>query len=243
MAELVYESERAKLWLGDAGEVLPEYQTECFDLVVTDPPYGVEFHSNMRKDRFKKIANDGADESSRVVVSDLLLECVRLVGQNRHLYVFGPEALRAVDAKVSSPAQLVWDRGTVSMGDLSSPWGPGHELVHFYTSLHRHAGKRGKETGPVRLRKGSVLRHPRKSGLQVRHPTEKPLELLTEMIESSSRVGEVVLDPFGGVGSTGVAAVLAGRRTVMCEIEEQYAEIAVERLKKAESLRDQMGTL
>lgn len=243
MAELAYETERVKLWLGDAADVLPTYKTECFDLVVTDPPYGVEFHSNMRADRFKKIANDGADESSRIVVTDLLLECVRLVGQNRHIYVFGPEALRVVDAKVSSPAELIWDRGTISMGDLTSPWGPAHEKIHFYTSLHRHAGKRGKETGPVRLRKGSVLRYSRKSGLQVRHPTEKPIELLTELIESSSKVGEVVLDPFAGVGSTGVAAVLAGRRSVLVELEEKYVEIAVERLKKAEKLRDEAGRL
>jgi site-specific DNA-methyltransferase (adenine-specific) len=243
VAELVYETERVKLWFGDAGEVLPTYKTECFDLVVTDPPYGVEFHSNMRKERFSKIANDGADEEARGTVTDLLLECVRLVGQNRHLYVFGPEALRVVDAKVSSPAELVWDRGTISMGDLTSPWGPQHEKIHFYTSLHRHAGKRGKETGPVRLRKGSVLRYSRKSGLQVRHPTEKPVELLTELLESSSRVGEVVLDPFAGVGSTGVAAILGGRRAVLCEVEEKYVEIAVERLGKAEKLRDQMSTL
>lgn len=238
MAELVYESERAKLWLGDAAEVLPTYKTECFDLVVTDPPYGVEFVSGMRAESFGEIKNDGADESSRNVVAGILLECVRLVGQNRHLYVAGPEVLRAeLDAKVSSPAELIWVKQEgPGMGDLSSPWGPQHEPWNFYTSLHRHAGKRGRENNPVRLRKGTVLKAVKPTGLKVRHPTEKPLELLREFIESSSRVGEVVLDPFGGVGSTGVAAVLAGRRAVLCELEEKYADIAIERLRLAETL-------
>jgi DNA modification methylase len=244
MAELAYESELVKLWCGDAMDVLPGYKTECFDVVVTDPPYGVDFHSDMRTESLGKIANDGTDEGSRKVVSDILLECVRLVGQNRHLYVFGPEVLREMDAKVSAPAELIWVKQEgPGMGDLTSPWGPQHEKIHFYTSLHRHAGKRGKETNPVRVRKGSVLKAVKPTGLKVRHPSEKPTELLKELIESSSRGAEVVLDPFSGVGSTGVAAVLAGRKAILCELEERYCEIAVERLKKAEQLVREAATI
>ena len=247
MAELVYDSERVKLWHGDAAEVLPSYATESFDLVVTDPPYGVEFVSDMRskETRFKEIANDGRDDEARVVVCGILEQCVRLVGQNRHLYVFGPEVLREVlDAKVSKPAELIWvKQDGPGMGDLTSPWGPQHEKLHFYTSMHRHAGKRGKENNPVRLRKGSVLKAVKPTGLSVRHPTEKPLSLLRELIESSSKVDEVVLDPFGGVGSTGVAAVLAGRRAVLCELDENYCEIALERLQKAEKLSREASML
>lgn len=139
--------------------------------------------------------------------------------------------------KVSAPAQLIWNKKTVAMGDLTSPWGPAHELIHFYTSLHRHGGKRGKLVNPVRLRKGSVLSYSKKTGRTLRHPTEKPLDLLAELLESSSRVGELVLDPFAGVGSTGVAAVLAGRRAVLVELDSNYAEIAALRLEKAEQLR------
>ncbi len=244
MAELVYETSRVKLFKGDASEVLPEFKTESFDLVVTDPPYGVEFESNMRAEKFGAIAGDGADESSRDLVAELLFQCVRLVGQNRHLYVFGPEVLRAeLDAKVSAPAELIWvKQDGPGMGDLTSPWGPQHEPIHFYTSLHRHGGKRGKLVNPVRMRKGSVLKAVKPVGLKVRHPTEKPLALLRELIESSSKLDEVVLDPFAGVSSTGVAAVLAGRRAVLCELEEKYCELGVERLKRAEKLwEDQLS--
>lgn len=242
MAEIFYESDQVQLWHGRAEEVLPGLKTESCDLVLTDPPYGVEYKSGMRRDSWE-VAGDGADESSRSVIEEILTHCVRLVGQNRHLYVFGPESLAKIDAKVSKPAQLIWSKGAVSMGDLSSPWGPGHEELHFYTSLHRHGGKRGKETGPVRLRKGSVLTYGRKTGRTLRHPTEKPLDLLAELIESSSRVGELILDPFAGVSSTGVAAVLAGRRAVLVELELEYCEIGAERLRRAEELRQEMRTL
>jgi site-specific DNA-methyltransferase (adenine-specific) len=85
-----------------------------------------------------------------------------------------------------------------------------------------------------------VLRFGRRTGRTVRHPTEKPTDLLAELIESSSRVGEVVLDPFAGVGSTGVAAILRGRRALLVEVDERYAEIAVERLRVAEALAEQI---
>lgn len=242
MAEIYYEDEAVRLWHGAAEEVLPELQTESVDLVLTDPPYGVSYRSNMRAERFDELENDGAGVG-RELVAEVLKHCVRLVGQNRHLYVFGPELLRAEDMKVSAPAQLIWDKKTISMGDLSSPWGPAHEELHFYTSMHRHAGKRGKETGPVRLRKGSVLSYSKKTGRTLRHPTEKPLDLLAELVESSSRVGELVLDPFAGVGSTGVAAVLAGRRAELVELEERYCELAAGRLVKALELRKEMAKL
>jgi site-specific DNA-methyltransferase (adenine-specific) len=64
----------------------------------------------------------------------------------------------------------------------------------------------------------------------IRHPSEKPVELLRELIESSSCIGETVLDPFAGVGSTLEACRIEGRACVGIEIEERYAEIAANRL-------------
>jgi DNA modification methylase len=54
------------------------------------------------------------------------------------------------------------------------------------------------------------------------------------LIESSSRVGETVLDPFGGSGSTAVAAIVRGRRAVLVEVNPAYIELAIERVKAAE---------
>jgi DNA modification methylase len=63
------------------------------------------------------------------------------------------------------------------------------------------------------------------------------------MIESSSRMGETVVDPFAGVGSTGVAALLLGRKAVLVEQDERYVQIAAERLQTAERLWTEMGTV
>lgn len=239
MPELLYGSEYSTLWLGDSRDVLASMTTESVDLVVTDPPYGKKFRSNWRAEKFSPIAHDGDNEDDRAVVREVLQHAVRLTRQSRHLYVFGPAEL--LDGfKVSAVAPLVWDKATSGMGDLSAPWAPAHEPLSFCVTMHRHAGKAGRENLPVRLRKGSVLRFPRPTGRKVRHSAEKPVPLLRELIESSSRAGDVVLDPFCGSGSTAVAAILSGRRVITCEISPVDAELALSRIRAAEALAEQM---
>jgi len=230
---IAYESAFVVVHHATAEEVLPGLQTESFDLIATDPPYGVEWQSNTRAVAFDKIANDGA--ADRGGVAAVLRECVRLVGQNRHLYIFGPtDVLDGL--KVSAVVQLVWDKCTLGSGDMTSAWGPAHESINFMVSKHRHAGKTGVASVPARLRKGSVLSFPRPTGRQVRHPSEKPVPLMRELIESSTRSGDTVLDPYAGTGSTGVAAILSGRKAVLVESHRPYVDLLIERVKTAESI-------
>lgn len=65
-----------------------------------------------------------------------------------------------------------------------------------------------------------------------KHPTEKPVELMKFYIENSSQPDDVIFDPFMGAGSTGVAALLAGRRFLGCEIDDKYFAVAQDRLTK-----------
>jgi DNA modification methylase len=88
-----------------------------------------------------------------------------------------------------------------------------------------------------------VLSFMPQTGRKVRHPSEKPLGLLRELIESSSRQGELVLDPCAGSGSTGVAAVLLGRRSLLIESHEPYARLAADRVREAEKVAAMMGAL
>lgn len=233
MSELLHMGPLSEVWLGDAREVLPRIGTESVDLIVTDPPYGVEWESGFRAQSFGQLAGDGG--ADREDIRAVMAECVRIVGQNRHLYVFGPaDVLDGL--KVSAVTPLIWDKATLGSGDLSAAWSPAHEPISFVTSKHRHAGQTGREGLPNRLRKGSVLRFPRPTGRKVRHPSEKPVPLLRELIESSSRQGETVVDPFAGIGSTGVAAILSGRRAVLCEVDPRWAPLLVERVQKAEQV-------
>ena len=64
------------------------------------------------------------------------------------------------------------------------------------------------------------------------HNCQKPIQMITDMVTTSSRPGDVVLDPFGGSGTTGVAAMRTGRRAVLIERDERYCEIAANRFQQ-----------
>jgi DNA modification methylase len=234
---IAYQSERVTIHHGDSLAVLPTLPTESFDLILTDPPYGLEFQSGFREATFDQILNDTPADRDGIRLT--MIECVRLVGQKRHLYVFGPRDVLA-GLKVTETADLVWDKGKTGMGNLSSSWGPAHEPITFAVSLHRHAGQVGRSSPAVRLRKGSVLRFNPPTGRKVRHPNEKPVALCRELIESSTRQGDVVLDPFAGSGSSGVAAVLGGRRAVLVENDDRWLALAIERIIHAEKIAEEM---
>lgn len=183
--EKVLETDRVTLWHGKAEEVLPLLGNESADLLVVDPPYGVEFESGMREESFGGIAGDGKDESSRQAVFEVLEGSLRVLKRNRHLYIAGPEVLAVGNAKVSAPAELIWEK-TVgpSMGNLQSVWGTSHEKFHFYTNMYRHGGTRGADKLPVRMRRGTVLHYVRPSGRGVRHPSEKPVARDGKVVET-----------------------------------------------------------
>jgi site-specific DNA-methyltransferase (adenine-specific) len=105
--EVVYQSEWATIVHGDAFDALDALATESVDLILTDPPYGVEWQSGRRADTFDFLAND--DHAGRDGVGVIIGQCVRVVGQDRHLYVFGPDDVLA-GLKVSEVVELIWDK-------------------------------------------------------------------------------------------------------------------------------------
>lgn len=234
--ELFYKSKHVTLYCGDAAAVLAALPRLEADLLATDPPYGQEWRSNRRQDRFDVLAGD---DGTLDVVGVLRLALTH-VKRSRHAYIFGPADL--TDLPLASPVDLVWDKGIVGSGNLTLPWGPQHERIQF--AVHQ-SSKANRESGfgglTARLRKGSVLSFDRINGSGVkRHPTEKPVPLMRSLIESSSVIGDLVLDPFAGSGSTLVAAVAEGRRAVGVEISEAYCEVAVQRLQAIEALVEKM---
>jgi len=218
-----YQKGDVTLFHGDCREVQPE----C-DLIVTDPPYGQEFVSGRSNGRWGMLFGD--DDAETVEVC--LMHALKGLRRGRHVYIFsGRLDLSALP--LCGVAELIWDKAVIGMGDLSSPWGPQHEKIVFATYEISKANRdKGYGNLSARLRKGSVLRSLRPQSGGVRHhPTEKPTDILRQLIESSSVIGETVYDPFAGSGSTLIAALLEGRKAVGCEIDERYCETAAKRLE------------
>lgn len=235
-----YSDTYSALYVGDALDILPTLPRGSVELIATDPPYGVEWRSNHRREAFPLIAGDHSTDVARAV----LAEALPVLRNRRHLYVFGPEAI--VDGlPIGAASELVWDRMTKGSGNLMSPWGPSHDRLTFATYVND--GKRARETSggrlSARLRRGSIIAARRPHGGGADHPTRKPVALMRQLVESSTLPGETVLDPCAGTGATGVAAVLAGRSAVLIELDPGFAERAAGRLAEAGTVRRAMDRL
>ncbi len=199
---------------GDCTRVLRTLPNASVDLVVTDPPYGVRYRDRLNR----TIANDdhperilGAfDDVYRVLKSDTF--CVSFYGWNR-AGVFVAAWRRAGFVPVG---HLVWQKNYASSrGFLEAR----HEQAYLLAK-----GRPAKPAQPL-----SDVRPWQYSG-NSNHPTEKAVSVLRPLIESFSKPGGVVADPFAGSGSTCVAAAECGRRYLGIELEARYCELARQRL-------------
>ena len=221
-----YQNDSMLLYCGDCRDVTPSLDFIA-DVLITDPPYGMKWVSG-RGQLFGSIVGDDGKTS----IAEYLRPILKPLRRGRHIYCFG--ASNFSDLPISGVVELIWDKGIISLGNLECPWGLSHEKVLFGTyNLSASDRKRGGGNLSARLRKQSILRCNRLHSEEVKnHPTEKPVNLLREFIESSSMIGETVFDPYVGCGSTLVAAAIEGRKAIGIEIEERYCEIAARRLEQ-----------
>lgn len=240
--QILHQSARATVIWGDCTDPAVIASVPAgYGLLCTDPPYGVSFNSG-RSDTFTEIAGDDGSIDWPAVLAEWVgpegsLTCG--LKDKRHVYVFGyrPEALTG-PLRLGGSAELIWDKVSFGTGDLSLPRGPQHEPITFGVHVKRRAGRTGGDGRlAARLRQGSILRYQRpNAGSAIRHSNEKPVPLMADLIESSTVRGDLVVDPCAGSGSTGVAAVLEGRRCFLVEIDRTYAELAVTRVTAAERI-------
>lgn len=225
-----YEDEATTIFHGDCREILPQLTANSADVIVTDPPYGVDFQS-ARRPRVERLDRIDGDDGS-LDVPAALNQALRLLRRGRHVYIFGHFDLS--DLPLCSLAEIIWDKGIIGTGNLELPWATSHENITFAVYEISKANRaKGYGNLAARMRRGSVVRCQRMQSGQVKnHPTEKPVPLLRQLIESSSVWGETVLDPFMGSGSSLVAARLEGRKAIGIELKAKYCDVAVRRLQQ-----------
>jgi site-specific DNA-methyltransferase (adenine-specific) len=224
--DLPTDAEPVRVIRGDCLDVLRALPDGCVDAVITDPPYGISYQSARRtgSERFPKIANDAQPfvwwlpEAARTLAPGGCLVCFcRWDTAEAFRLAIGWAGLRI-------GAQLVWDRMVHGLGDPSSRPAPQHDVMWFAV--------RGRYQLPDR-RPTSVYRAQRIGGDQLEHPNQKPADLMRGLIRDYAPAGGVILDPFAGSGTTGVAAISEGRRAILIEKEPAYADIAERRIREA----------
>lgn len=199
---------------------LPDSIIDC---IVTDPPYGMDYQSSRRADRFDKIALDMDIEW----FPNLAKEMYRLLKDNTHAYIFCNDyAISHFRQELENVGftikrTLVWLKNNHTSGDLEGDYGNKTEFILF-----AHKGRKELNGN----RDTNVLIYPRVSDMA--HPTQKPVELIQYLISKSSQKEDLILDPFMGSWTTARACKDLGRNFVGFEISEKYCKIGEERLRQ-----------
>lgn len=208
-----YQDEAVTIYHGDCREILP---TLTADVLVTDPPYGVELGTSDSRGNTHGLAklgyasfNDSFDNWTTVVPP-----------------VIATALDRVKRAAVFPGKHLTWLPAPAIVGGIYCPSGSGRNPwgfttlmpIFFYGSsptLHKGATSIVLESTATSERNG--------------HPCPKPYEWMLWLVEMTSLPDEMVLDPFMGSGTTLAAAKRKGRKAIGIEIEERYCEIAAKR--------------
>lgn len=212
----------------DAVEALKGLTDDSIDLVITDPPYeSLEKHRKIgtttRLKNSKGSSNQWFSIFPNTRFPELFYELHRVMTKNSHLYLFCDQETMFVAKPIGESMgfrfwkPLVWDKKKIGMG---YHYRARYEFILFFEKGKRKLNNLGIP---------DVLEFPRIKGKN-KYPTEKPVDLLKVLIEQSSEPEEIVLDPFMGSGSTGVAALQTGRCFRGNDIAKESFDVAQSRL-------------
>jgi len=187
------------------------------DMVFTDPPYGVSYQSNRRtkSEQFAVLKND-----------DRILDIAPIIEAFSSGWIFVWTSWKIqnkwVDMMVGFgyPSNMVvWHKPGGGIGDLKKTFSSNYEVALVW---HRGAELCGK-------RVGSVWTINKDASATYKHPTQKPVALGEEALDKTTRAGDMVLDLFGGSGSTLIACEKTARDCRMMELDPKYCDVIINR--------------
>ena len=196
---------------GDCLEVMKQFPDKCFDLVLTDPPYGIGEAAGKNESRgcLAKSKDYGYSDWDDKIPDAAYFDEIFRVSKNQ--IIFGGNYF----ILPPSSCWLVWDKlnGKTDFADCELVW------TSFDTAVRKFS-----------FRWQGMLQEDMKHKEKRYHPTQKPVKLFMQIIEKYSQPGETILDPFLGSGTTAIAAYNTGRHCVGIEKIPAYVDIARERL-------------
>ena len=195
------------IYNADCRDILPLIPDKSIDLVLTDPPYGIDYQSARRIDWQRKEKIQG-DKEFPMWLFDLKPLMAMFVWCRWDILTQLPRP----------KSFIVWDKCRHSMGDLKHEYGRQWEAIAFYP----------QEEHEFNYRPIDIIRVPCIPAYNLQHPNEKPVEVVTPLLQANK--GNIVLDPFLGSGTTAIACKILGRKCIGIEIEEKYCSIAKQRL-------------
>jgi len=228
-----------QLFQTDAVEWLQTLESDSVDLMITDPPYeSLEKHRKVgtttRLKHSKASSNDWFKIFPNARFPELFAEVYRVLAKHSHFYMFCDAETMFVAKPLAEEAgfrfwkPIVWDKCKIGMGY--------HYRARYEFILFFEKGKRKLKDLSI----PDIIAVPR---VYRGYPTEKPSAVAEVLIKQSSDTGDLVVDPFTGSGSTGVAALNCGRNFLGTDTCEEAVTLSRSRLVEAGGNEDQQMTV
>jgi DNA modification methylase len=228
----IYELGQHRLACGDARDaelVARLFETELAEVLLTDPPYGVDYVGKT-KEKLQISNDDGAGLA--VLLAEVFAIADVVLAPSGRFYVAAPTGPRGTVFRLALEQigwrfhqELVWIKNSPVLGH--SDYHHQHEALLYgwkpgpgRPGRGRHAGSRWYGNN----RETTVLLYDRPAR-SAEHPTMKPVALMERLVGNSSRRGEIVFDPFAGSGSTLIACERLGRRCFAVELDPAYCDV------------------
>jgi DNA modification methylase len=190
------------------------------DMVFTDPPYGISYDS--KDSKHEMILNDDT----------FLLEWMPQVLEHSKGFIFMWTSYQVVGKWISLTKDyfgditnmIIWSKGGGGLGDLYKRFATDFEIALVWNRGETLKGKRI----------GSVWEIKKDNTSSYQHPTQKPIELMSEGLSNCSLVGNIIMDLFLGSGSTMVASHQLKRKCYGMELDPKYCQVIIDRMIKLE---------
>lgn len=200
---------------------LPE---KSVDLILTDPPYGINFVSNNQGGIARKLLGKIMNDEKPFI--DFIPEIPRILKNSGGALIFTRwdvqqsfiDALKGCGMTVRSV--IIWDKLKHGNGDLDRAFSPSYESIIWAC---------GADFKFPHGRPDNLIRYQGVNSQKLIHPNEKPVGLMEYLIDVTTKRGDTVLDCFMGSGSVAVAARKTGRKFIGFELDGQYFDIAKRR--------------
>tara|TARA_R110002096_G_scaffold402445_2_gene599771 strand:+ start:19 stop:657 length:639 start_codon:yes stop_codon:yes gene_type:complete len=190
------------------------------DLLLTDPPYGINLTPQRSTSKFKNVKIISDDNLEWV--DDFSKEIYRICKNTAFIFCsyqkYDVFKISLEKAGFIIKNCIVWDKMWFGMGNN---FRPNHEFIILAIKTKFKTKSNNLE---------NILRFRRLHPSKMHHPTEKPIKLLELLINESSNEGDIILDCFAGSGTTGIACKNTNRNYILIEKESTYIDIIKERL-------------
>ncbi|TDP57443.1 site-specific DNA-methyltransferase [Flavobacterium dankookense] len=248
---------------GDCIALLKKIPDNSVDLIFADPPYNLQLNGELTRPNQTKVdaVNDAWDKFESMAIydqftNDWLKECKRILKTTGSIWVIGTyHNIFRVGAKLQDLGfwmlnDVVWIKSNPMPNFKGTRFNNAHETMLWATksekskyTFHYHSMKTMNED--LQMRSDWLIPICQgderiKVNGQKAHSTQKPEELLYRVILSTSNVGDIVLDPFSGSGTTAAVAKKLGRNFIAFEREQFYIDVANNRLKEIVPIKDDL---